>query len=148
MNVCQIWNLEQLITDRALSLLSEYTAAFHLMFSYNYIYPDSKFKFILSFMPRHGDKHSNDRGQWISLLNNRAAKISFLNLDDRRKGWVSILCSYHHGIHLPWERDAILSAQNKALWYCCCKHTHRQGKSHSYVGFCLWKLIARESYQC
>lgn len=77
MNVCQIWNLEQLITDRGLSLLSEYTSAFHLMFSYNYIYPDRKFKFILSYMPRHGDKHSNNRGQCISLLNNRAAEISF-----------------------------------------------------------------------
>lgn len=56
-----------------------------MMFSYNYIYPDRKFKFILSYMPRHGDKHSNNRGQCISLLNNRAAEISSLNLDDRRE---------------------------------------------------------------
>lgn len=47
------------------------------MFSFHYIYPDRKFKFISSLMPRHGDKHSNNRGQCISLINNRAAEISF-----------------------------------------------------------------------
>lgn len=23
--------------------------------------------------------------------------------------------------HLPWDSEATLSAQNRALWYCCCK---------------------------
>lgn len=31
--------------------------------------------------------------------------------------------------HSPCDRDAILSAQNRALWYCCCKQ-NRQGRQH------------------
>lgn len=142
-------NLNKLTTDRGLSLLSESAPAFC----------DSLWQLNLP-TPHYFDGGVDDATaqqitteQNVSIYYTTAllrinTSICIFKLSRERAGEVNILCCNRHIIHLPWERDAILSAQNKALWYCCCKHTDRQTGQRSFmcgfflfcVAWYLWEL--------
>lgn len=136
-------NLNKLTTDRGLSLLSESTPAFcdslwqlHL--------PRPQLEGLFWRWWRRCYRTAITTEQNVSIYYTTAllrinTSICIFKLSREMAGEVNILCCNRHIIHLPWERDAILSAQNKALWYCCCKHTDRQtGQRSLMCGFFLF----------